>query len=153
MTIPSLSCETRRGLEDGHHPEQLRRVAPRLGAAFQDEDLALRIELALLMVPQQVRQNEVMLEEGEITCEVYVVLHGCLEATCGEAPEMSPASWVARCLEQETCEVTSEVGSEGEVEVRCGLFGPGTWWATSLQRPSRPLEVRLGVGVQRCATQ
>ena len=107
---------------------------------FHDEDLALRIELALLMLPQQVRQNEVMLEEAEITCEVYVMLHGCLEAVCGEAPETSPANWVAQCLErQEIVEVTSEVdSSENEVgveawggalsqvtEVLCGLFRGG----------------------------
>lgn len=91
---------------------------------FHDEDLALRMELVQLMTPQQVTQNEVMIEEGEICAEVYVVLHGCLEAVCSHDPP-SPTNWVQQCLR------CSELGMEdpfleedtGESkEVLCGLY-------------------------------
>lgn len=90
---------------------------------FHDEDLALRMELVQLMTPQQVPQNEVMIEEGEITAEVYVVLHGCLEAVCSHNPDPSSSNWVQQCL------IKSEIGEDllsedsGESkEVLCGLY-------------------------------
>lgn len=90
---------------------------------FHDEDLALRMELVQLMTPQQVPQNEVMIEEGEITAEVYVVLHGCLEAVCSHSPDPAASNWVQQCL------IKSELGedllsedSEDSKEVLCGLY-------------------------------
>jgi len=90
---------------------------------FHDEDLALRMELVQLMTPQQVPQNEVMIEEGEITAEVYVVLHGCLEAVCSHSPDPSASNWVQQCL------IKSEIGEDllsedsgDSKEVLCGLY-------------------------------
>mmetsp|Transcript_49674 Transcript_49674/g.115952 ORF Transcript_49674/g.115952 Transcript_49674/m.115952 type:complete len:1327 (-) Transcript_49674:54-4034(-) len=98
---------------------------------FHDEDLALRIELVQQMTPQQVLQNEVIIEEGEITAEVYVVNHGCLEAVCdAERVDLEqPKSWVQHCLKRSQLghvPMDEEDDASFEAlharEVLCGLY-------------------------------
>lgn len=93
---------------------------------FHEEDLALRMELVQLMTPQQVPQNEVMIEEGEITAEVYVVLHGCLEAVCSRSADPTPSNWAHQCLKRSEMssplEETLSEESVEEQEVLCGLY-------------------------------
>ncbi|CAK9036000.1 unnamed protein product [Durusdinium trenchii] len=93
---------------------------------FHEEDLALRMELVQLMTPQQVPQNEVMIEEGEITAEVYVVLHGCLEAVCSRSADPTPSNWAHQRLKRSEMssplEETLSEESVEEQEVLCGLY-------------------------------
>eukprot|EP00931_Biecheleriopsis_adriatica_P055558 TRINITY_DN32880_c0_g2_i1.p1 TRINITY_DN32880_c0_g2~~TRINITY_DN32880_c0_g2_i1.p1 ORF type:complete len:1355 (-),score=283.65 TRINITY_DN32880_c0_g2_i1:72-4136(-) len=74
----------------------------KLEQPFKNEDLAFRIELVQMLQPQQVFQKEVMLEEGEIAAEVYVVAHGCLEVICdGNRNDLAQTkNWVTQSLMQ-----------------------------------------------------
>ncbi|CAJ1380899.1 unnamed protein product [Effrenium voratum] len=95
---------------------------------FHEEDLALRTELAQLMMPQQVLQNEMMIEEGEITSEVYVVQHGCLEMVTSEyTADLPSINWVSACLKRsalgDTADTEDDTSEESDQarEVLCGL--------------------------------
>lgn len=98
---------------------------------FHEEDLAFRIELVQMMMPQHVLQNEVIIEEGEVTAEVYVVNHGCLEAVCdGDRQDIVQLkTWVQQCLKRSALgEVLMEQEFEDGTlmrpssEVLCGIY-------------------------------
>ncbi|CAE7650867.1 unnamed protein product, partial [Symbiodinium pilosum] len=99
---------------------------------FHEEDLAFRIELVQLMMPQHVLQNEVVIEDGEITAEVYVVNHGCLEAICdGDRADLAQLkTWVQQCLKrsplgnvlEEEHEDDSVIQPSVACEVLCGIY-------------------------------
>eukprot|EP00441_Pelagodinium_beii_P046607 CAMPEP_0197622410 /NCGR_PEP_ID=MMETSP1338-20131121/2738_1 /TAXON_ID=43686 ORGANISM="Pelagodinium beii, Strain RCC1491" /NCGR_SAMPLE_ID=MMETSP1338 /ASSEMBLY_ACC=CAM_ASM_000754 /LENGTH=1330 /DNA_ID=CAMNT_0043192143 /DNA_START=124 /DNA_END=4116 /DNA_ORIENTATION=- len=107
----------------------------KLARPFALEDLALRIELVQLLQPQQVLAKDVLLEEGEISSEVILVLNGCLEAICNANQNdiSDPKRWVHNCLRRSRLgdrspfpdeeEDNMSIDSDDEpIEVLCGVF-------------------------------
>jgi len=94
--LGNMPCSIRIDVIQQSYDAWLRRLAH----PFPDEEMALRIELVQQLQPQQVMYDEVLIESGEISAEVYIVLHGCLEAVAdANRTDLVPASnWVTNCL-------------------------------------------------------
>eukprot|EP00930_Biecheleria_cincta_P043154 TRINITY_DN2966_c0_g2_i1.p1 TRINITY_DN2966_c0_g2~~TRINITY_DN2966_c0_g2_i1.p1 ORF type:complete len:1445 (-),score=322.48 TRINITY_DN2966_c0_g2_i1:97-4368(-) len=132
--LGNMPCSMRMDIIQKCYADWLRKLA----RTFANEDLGLRIELVQLLQPQQVMHREIMLEEGEISYEVYIVLTGCLEALCdGNRKELGDQKkWVtmslkrsrlgesAKKLKQLQDEADAEGASTDDVplEVLCGIY-------------------------------